>query len=270
VAATWTPLRADNVTVFVRTAAWVRETSNWVEHYYTDDLEISYLDADQNVVDGPYQVGNSDGAGHYFSAGGYALGDVDFDVTPVYGVRISHRDPGETFPFWFSVDSVQYFTWTAGGPVDFAVWAASDYYGTSEFTPTYTSVPAGTWPNLWTPSTYITFLPRAAFNTTNINSITEGWPAALTGGGLPINATWLSGMNASTATSVIGDISPLPDDDEFADFYTIVSEPPLGDITIMFGYWVFDATTRLRQRQSRVRTPSRIRPPDLRQRQNSE
>lgn len=46
-----------------------------------------------------------------------------------------------------------------------------------------------------------------------------------------------------------------------------------GDIeTPPFTLWyVCDGgTTRLRQRQSRIRTPSRIRPPDLRQRQNSD
>jgi len=45
-----------------------------------------------------------------------------------------------------------------------------------------------------------------------------------------------------------------------------------GDIeTPPFTLWYVcdDTPTRLRQRQSRVRTPSRIRPPDLRQRQNT-
>ena len=249
---TWVPMRVNQIYVTINAASWVRETSNWVEHYYTDDLEISYLNADQTVADGPYQVGGSDGAGHYITSGPYAAADVDFGTTDVYGVRISHRDPGETFPFWFSVSRVYYV------PVGDSAqeWLASTYYGTSEFTPTYTSVAAGTWPNLWTPDTYITFMHRAVFDTAS-NGITEGYPAALTGGALPINATWLSSLNASTATSVIGDISPLPDDDEYVNFYEIVAEPPLGDITIMFGYW--QAAGFLRHRQSHRPSPTRIR-----------
>lgn len=238
----WTSKRVSSLSVSVVCQTWVRGPTTWVLQSYCDDLEVSYLDADQNVVYGPVQVGSWDGS-HYQVAGytGDSTVLADYEVC---GMLLHHRNPGESFPFWFCVDGIQ---WT--DPTS-RTWFASTIYPTSELTPTYDVVAAGTYPGLWVPTGFRTSLRRAVFDTSDNQTFISAYPNALSGEALPIDAAWLSSLNASTATSVAGDISPLPDADSNAHFAEIVAAPPLGDLVIMFGEWTDPSRPYLRQRQS--------------------
>lgn len=246
----WTSKRVSSLSLYISVQAWVVATvtpsPTWVLHRYSDDLEVSYLDGDQNVVHGPVQVGGPDGLGHYDTGGAsHTPASGVLSTYDVRGVKIHHRDPGASFPFFFSVSSVSF---TPDGTGDGRIWNANDFYSTSEIAPTYEAVPDAFYPYLWVPEGFRTFMPRAVFDASS-SSWLDVYPVALSGEALPVDGSWMSALNPSTGASVLDDVAPMPDPPA-AGWHAMNADVPLGDLVIMFGEWTDPSRRYLRQRQS--------------------
>ena len=264
----WTPLPVEAFN-FSLVAPVHKSGTKWNA---SDSLQLSYIGADLSVVEGPVQLGTFDSfSGYYlFDDGSFAAtGETGVfldtpkgywsTTDPVVGFRISHTNPGNALPFWFSV-SVAYCR-----PFDFA---DGDEFGmanpsTTPKTPNYedgttrwegANLDSSLYPDAGITTDYYVNYLWAAFAGSPSLPGWLGYPNGVAGSLQSINSTWVSSLAPT--------VRPWP-----GGTFTLNSTVPLGDITIIFVRNTSTGPTYLRQRQSPVRSPSRVRPIDLRQRQ---